>query len=55
VSVYQLLAVGLDRPAHYFKWGPFQISLANLVMIAIIVVLFILAIVLPFPKSRNRT
>ncbi len=54
MSVHQLLAVGLDGPAHYFTWGPIQISLANLVVIAIIVILFVLAIVLPFPKSKSR-
>lgn len=49
-----LLAVGLDGPAHFISWGVIQISLANLIMIAIIVVLFVLAIVLPFPKSKHR-
>ena len=53
-GVDRLLAVGLDGKAHFISWGPFQISLANLVVIALIVVLFVLAIVLPFPKPRNR-
>jgi hypothetical protein len=54
MRVHEFLAVGLDGPAHYLSWGPIQISLANLVMIAIIVILFVLAIVLPFPKSKSR-
>lgn len=43
----------LDSPAHYFDWGPISISAANLIMIGLIVVLFVLAIVIPFPKSRR--
>ena len=38
-GVDRLLAVGLDGRAHFISWGPFQISLANLVVIALIVVL----------------
>jgi hypothetical protein len=50
----RLLAVGLDGKAHFISWGPFQVSLANLVVITLIIVLFVLAIVLPFPKQRSR-
>ena len=50
-----ILAGGnLDQPAHYLEWGPIQLSVANLVMILAIVVLFVLAILLPFPKGRRR-
>lgn len=49
-----VLASGLDGPAHFLTWGPVEISVANLITIAIIIVLFILALVLPFPKSRGR-
>ena len=44
----------LDQPARYLDWGPIQISVGNLVMIGVIVVLFVLAILLPFPKGRRR-
>ena len=44
----------LDQPAHYLTWGPVQVSVGNLVMVGLIVVLFVLAIVLPFPKGRDR-
>ena len=54
MGVDRVLAVGLDGKAHFLSWGPFQISLANLVVITFIVVLFVLAIVLPFPKARSR-
>ena len=49
-----VLAVGLDGKAHFIGWGPIQISVANLVVIAIIIVLFVLAIVVPFPKQKSR-
>ena len=39
---------------HFLTWGPIQISIANLAMIAIGLVLFVLAIALPFPKGRKR-
>ena len=48
------ITAGLDGPATFLTWGPLQISVANLVTIAFIVVLFVLAIVLPFPKPRSR-
>jgi len=49
-----LLAGNLDQPAHYLEWGPIQISVANLLMILLIVVLFVLAILLPFPRPKGR-
>lgn len=48
------LAGALDGPAHYLTWGPVQISVANLVTILIIILLFVVALVVPFPKARNR-
>ena len=54
MSADRFLAVGLDGKAHFIAWGPIQISLANLVMIAFIVALLVLAIVLPFPKQRSK-
>jgi hypothetical protein len=46
--------VDLNGPGHYLNWGVIQISVANLVVIGVMVVVFILAIVLPFPKGRGR-
>jgi hypothetical protein len=54
MGVDRVLAVGLDGKAHFMGWGVIQISLANLVMIAIIIALFVLALLVPFPKPRNR-
>ncbi len=50
-----LQAISLDGPAKFFNWGFISISIPNLIMIALIVVLFILALVIPFPSSNNHT
>ena len=46
--------ISLDHPGHYLHWGVIQISVANLVVIVVMVVLFVLAIVLPFPKDGGK-
>jgi len=39
-----------ESPAgHYIHWGVIQISVTNAVIIAAMVVVFVLAILLPFP------
>ena len=51
-----LLAALIDlngRP-HYLHSGWFLISVANLVVVAAMVVVFVLAIVLPFPRDRSK-
>jgi hypothetical protein len=45
--------VNLNHPAHTIHRGWFLISIANLVVIALMLVVFILAIVLPFPGRRR--
>jgi len=40
--------VDLSRPGHYLHWGFIQISVANAVVIALMVVVFVLAIAVPF-------
>lgn len=44
----------LGGTGHYVHWGVIQISVANLVVIALLVVAFILALVLPFPGRPRR-
>jgi len=46
--------VNLNHRGHYVHWGVIQISVANLVVIGIMVALFALALLLPFPKGRSR-
>jgi hypothetical protein len=44
----------MDGPAPYFQWGFIQISLPNLVVIGVMLLLFVLALVLPFPGHSTR-
>ncbi len=44
--------VNLNQPGHYFHWSIFTISIANLIIIGVMVVIFGLAIMLPFPKIK---
>ncbi len=48
-----LLAAG-DAPGLYVGWGAFTIQLGNLIVIITMLVLFVLALVLPFPGSGGR-
>ena len=43
----------LDHPARYVNWHFFHMSVANIVVILLMIVVFIAAIALPFP-SRGR-
>ncbi|WP_270887556.1 hypothetical protein [Pedococcus sp. 5OH_020] len=55
MNVNQVVAVRLGAsPPHYLSWGVVQISVANLVVIGFIIVLFVAAILVPFPMSRRR-
>ena len=38
----------------YIHWGVISISVTNLVIIGLMVAVFLLALVLPFPGSRDR-
>lgn len=49
-----LLAISLNHPAKFFNWGFISISIPNLIMIGIIFLLFLLALIIPFP-SHDRT
>lgn len=49
VPIYALL-INLNHPGSYVQWSIFTISEANLVVIAIMLVIFALALAVPFPK-----
>ena len=46
--------VNLNHPGHYVHWGVIQISVANVVVIAVMIAIFAAALLLPFPKPRDR-
>jgi hypothetical protein len=47
-------AVNLNHPGHYVHWGVVQISLANLIVILVMIAIFAAAILLPFPGRRRK-
>jgi hypothetical protein len=42
--------IDLNGPGHYLHWGFIQISVANAVLIALMVVVFVAAILIPFRR-----
>jgi hypothetical protein len=44
----------LSGPGHYLHWGFLQLSVANGVVIAMMVVVFAIAIAVPFRHSRRQ-
>ena len=43
------LSIVTEAPGNYIHWGVIQISVANAAIIGVMVLLFILALVVPFP------
>lgn len=48
-----LKETGMDTPAPYFDWGFIHISYPNLFVIVLMIVLFALALVAPFPHGSD--
>jgi Cytochrome b(N-terminal)/b6/petB len=46
-------AINLNQPGTYLHWSIFNVSVANLVLIAVMVVIFGAALLLPFPKGKT--
>ena len=44
----------MDNPAGYLHLGFIVISLPNLALIAAMVVLFVIALIVPFPREGGR-
>ena len=47
-------AIDLNQPGTFLHWSIFEISVANLVLIAVMVVIFGAALILPFPHRRTN-
>ena len=45
--------INLDHPGTYLHWSIFTVSVADLCLIAVMVVIFGAALLLPFPKGRT--
>lgn len=44
----------LNHPAHVVSWHFFSMSVANLIVIALMLIVFVLAIALPFPAAAKE-
>jgi hypothetical protein len=44
----------LDHPARYVHWHFFQMSVANVTVIVVMIVVFVAAILLPFPRRSRQ-
>ena len=55
VSIGVLFAslIDLNGSGRYIHWGFVQISVANLVVILLMIAVFVLAILLPFPRRKG--
>ena len=45
--------VDLNKPARYIRWGWFQMSVANFTVIVMMIAVFVIALVVPFPGRRR--
>jgi hypothetical protein len=45
--------INLNGSGRYIHWGFVQISVANFVVIILMIAVFVLAILLPFPKRKG--
>ncbi len=46
--------IDLNRPGHYIHWGWVQMSYANLTVIILMIVVFVLAILIPFKTHKDK-
>jgi hypothetical protein len=44
----------LNHPSHVVHWHFFQMSVSNIVVIGVMLIVFALAIALPFPGAASR-
>ena len=44
----------LSHPAHYLHWHVFQMSVANVLVIVLMIAVFAAAIAIPFPKRERE-
>jgi hypothetical protein len=45
--------INLNGNGNYIHWGFIQLSVANFVIIVAMIVVFVLAILLPFPRRKG--
>jgi hypothetical protein len=45
--------IDLNAKPYYVHWGVVQLSIANLISIGLLVVVFVLALLIPFPHGKR--
>ena len=53
-QAFPALAINMNQPGSFVHWSIFDISVANLVLIAVMVVIFGAALLLPFPRGVRQ-
>jgi hypothetical protein len=53
-SMRNFLEIDLNHPAHYITFGPFSVSAGNLLIIIAMMVIFTLALFMPFPNHEDH-
>jgi hypothetical protein len=48
------LAINMNQPGSFVHWSIFDVSVANLILIAVMVVIFGAALLLPFPRGHRQ-
>ena len=48
------IGVFASTSGHYLHWSVVTISVTNAIVIGLMVLVFVLAILIPFPHGRNR-
>jgi hypothetical protein len=51
-SDFPVPAISMNQPATFVHWSIFDVTVANLVLVAVMVAIFGAALLLPFPKGR---
>ena len=46
--------INLNHPGTFIHWGWFQISVANLLVICLMILTFVVALFVPFPGRSKR-
>ena len=54
MGIFLAALVPLDNLGHYFHWHWIYISVANLIVIWLMVVVFVAALLAPFPGRKSR-
>ncbi len=54
MSVLAAAVFNLNHPAHTVDWEFIHLSVANVIVIGLMLIVFLLAILLPFPGAARR-